>query len=124
MPAFSEQGLNAQLVHDRTLYPYVGVSDDPTAFDATQTRLDPTGTANNLILPATVENIDNVTDQYTINVTSANFGNKEIFTIGLQTGPAATDNASRSVRTLSIGVQPDGDDFTVGIKLTKSDQTT
>lgn len=123
MPAIHDQGLNKVLVHLRTLLSHVGVSTDNTAFAAGQTRLNPSAAGTNLILAATNSNVDNDTDDYTINVTSANFGGNTIFTIGAQDGGLATDNISRSVRTNGIGVEPAGDDFTVGIRLSDSDQS-
>lgn len=123
MAAILTQGLNALLVHLRTEITHVGVSDDTTAFSAAQTRLDPTGTANNLIAAATNSNVDNDTDDYTINVTSANYGGNTIYTIGAMSGSAATDAISRSVRTNGIGVDASGDDFTVGVRFSVSDQS-
>lgn len=123
MPAIHSQGLNKLLTHMRTLITHIGVSDDQTPYSSNQTRLDPTETANNLILPTSHQNVDNVTDDYTINVTSANFGGNTIYTIGAQSGPAATDNISRSVRNNGIGIEPSGDDFNIGVRFIQSDQT-
>lgn len=123
MAAIHQQGRTAAKEHLRTLITHVGVSDDQTAFGDGQTRLDPTGTANNLILAATNTSVDGNVDDYTINVTSANFGGNFIYTIGAQEGSDATDNLSRSVRTNAIGVETAGDDFTVGVRLTVSDQS-
>lgn len=122
MPAIHNQGLNKVLVHLRTLISHVGVSTDNTAFAVGQTDLSP-GAGTDLILAASNANVDNDTDDYTINVTSANFGGNTIFTIGAMDGGASTNNISRSVRTNGIGVEPSGDDFTVGVRISVSDQT-
>jgi hypothetical protein len=123
MAAIHDQGLNSILVHLRTLFTHVGVSTDNTAFSTSQTRLDPGAAGTNLISAASNSNVDNDTDDYTINVTSANFGGNNIYTIGLQDGATATDNVSRSVRTNPIGVESSGDDFTVGVRVSVSDQS-
>lgn len=123
MAAIHSQGINKILVALRSLFTHVGVSTDDTAYSVGQTRLDPTASGTNLILAATQENVDNATDDYTINVTSANFGGNVIMTIGLQDGATATDNISRSVRQNGIGVDPSGDNFSVGVRVKSTDQT-
>lgn len=122
MAAIHSQGLNKILVHLRTLVSHVGVSTDSTAFGVGNTDLSP-GAGTDLILSATNSNVDNDTDDYTINVTSANFGGNTIFTIGAMDGATSGDNISRSVRTNGIGVESSGDDFTVGVRLSVSDQS-
>lgn len=122
MPAIHSQGRNKVLVHLRSLITHVGVSTDNTAFADGQTELDPTP-GTNLILAASNTNVDADTDDYTINVTSGNFGGNTIFTIGAMDGATRTDNISRSVRTNGIGVESSGDDFTVGVRISVSDQS-
>lgn len=122
MPAIHNQGLNKVLVHLRTLITHVGVSTDSTAFSVGDTDLSP-GAGTDLILSATNSNVDNDTDDYTINVTSANFGGNTIFTIGAMDGATSADNISRSVRTNGIGVEASGDDFTVGVRFSVADNS-
>lgn len=104
---------------------YVGVSTDSTAFSASQTRLDPTGTATNLIKSSTSENVDfqTVDEKITINGDSE-FTNSAIMTIGALKGSAATDCITRSVRGtgLGIGVQA-GDQFTIGVRFKVEDNS-
>ncbi len=122
MAAIHNEGLNKILVHLRTLVTHVGVSTDSTAFGTGDTDLSP-GAGTDLILSATNANVDNDTDDYTISVTSANFGGNTIFTIGAMDGATSTDSVSRSVRTNGIGVEAAGDSFTVGVRLSVSDQS-
>ena len=122
MAAIHDQGLNKILVHLRTLISHVGVTTDNTAFSTGDTDLSP-GAGTDLILSATNTNVDNDTDDYTVNVTSANFGGNTINTIGAMDGATSADNISRSVRTNGIGVESAGDDFTVGVRLSVSDQS-
>lgn len=122
MAALHNEGLNKILVHMRTLITHVGVSTDSTAFSTGDTDLSP-GAGTDLILSATNANVDNDTDDYTISVTSANFGGNTIFTIGAMDGATSTDSISRSVRTNGIGVESAGDSFTVGVRLSVSDQS-
>jgi hypothetical protein len=123
MPAIHSQGVNKILVNARSLLTHVGVSTDNTAYNINQTQLDPSAVGTNLIAAATQANVDNATDDYTINVTSANFGGNSIFTIGAQSGSAATDSISRSVRTNSIGVDAAGDNFNIGVRVVVTDQS-
>lgn len=123
MPAIHSQGINKILVRLRGLLTHVGVSTDSTAYAIGQTRLDPTATGTNLIAAATQTNVNNSTDDYTINVTSANFGGNNIRTIGAMDGASATNNISRSVRANGIGVEPAGDNFTIGVRAVVTDQS-
>lgn len=123
MPAIHSQGINKILVKLRTLVTHIGVSTDSTAYSVGQTRLDPSAAGTNLIAAATQVNVNNSTDDYTISVTSANFGNNTIRTIGAMDGAAATNNISRSVRANGIGVEPAGDSFTIGVRLSVTDQS-
>lgn len=123
MPAIHSQGINKILVRLRGLLTHVGVSTDSTAYAIGQTRIDPTAAGVNLIAAATQVNVNNSTDDYTINVTSANFGGNTIRTIGAMDGPAATNNISRSVRTNGIGVEAAGDNFNIGVRAVVTDQS-
>lgn len=123
MPAIHSQGINKILVRLRGLLTHVGVSTDSTAYAIGQTRLDPTAVGVNLIAAATQVNVDNATDDYTINVTSANYGGNIIRTIGAMDGAVATNNISRSVRTNGIGVEAAGDDFNIGVRVVVTDQS-
>jgi hypothetical protein len=124
MAAITDPGLNKALVHMRTLLTNVGVSTDQTAFSSSDTDLSPNAGSTDLISAATVTNVTNNIDDYTISVTSANFGGNTIFTIGAMDGSASSDNVSRSVRTNGIGIETSGDAFTIGFRLTVSDQST
>jgi hypothetical protein len=123
MAAIHTQGINKILVALRSLVSHVGVTTDNTSYSVGQTRLDPSGVGTNLIAAATQADVNNSTDDYTINVTSANFGGNVINTIGAMSGSAATDSISRSVRTNGIGVDAAGDDFTIGVRLAVTDQS-
>lgn len=123
MAAIHNQGLNKILVQLRTLVSHVGVSTNNTAYSTADTRLNPGATGTNQITAATNTNVDNDTDDYTISVTSGTFGGNNIYTIGAMDGATATDNVSRSVRTNPIGVEAAGDSFTVGVRLSVSDQS-
>jgi hypothetical protein len=123
MPAIHSQGINKILVRLRGLLTHVGVSTDSTAYAIGQTRLDPSATGVNLIASATQANVDNATDDYTITVTSANYGGNTIRTIGAMDGAAATNNISRSVRTNGIGVESAGDVFNIGVRAVVTDQS-
>jgi hypothetical protein len=101
----------------------VGVSTDQTPFGVGDTDLSPNAGATDLIASANVTNVSNAVDDYTISVTSANFGGNTIFTIGAMDGATSTDSVSRSVRTNGIGVESAGDNFTIGFRLTVSDQS-
>jgi hypothetical protein len=123
MAAITNQGLNKALIHMRTLLTSVGVSTDQTAFSASDTDLSPNAGSSDLIQTATVLNVSNAVDDYTMAVNSANFGNQTIFTIGAMDGTTSADNVSRSVRTNGIGVEAAGDSFIIGFRLTVSDQS-
>lgn len=123
MPGIHQQGRTKIRDHLRTLYSHVGVSTNNTAFGDGDTQLNPGGTGTNLILAASQAVFDANSDDYTINVTSGNFGGNTIFTIGAMDGGAATNNISRLVRTNGIGVESAGDDFTVGFRSIVSDET-
>jgi basic membrane lipoprotein Med (substrate-binding protein (PBP1-ABC) superfamily) len=123
MAAITNQGLNKSLIHMRTLLTNVGVSTDQTAFSASDTDLSPNAGATDLIATASVTNVSNAVDDYTIAVNSGNFGGNTIYTIGAMNGSASSDNVSRSVRTNGIGVESVGDSFTIGFRLTVSDQS-
>jgi hypothetical protein len=123
MAAITNQGLNKSLIHMRTLLTRVGVSTDQTAFSVNDTDLSPNAGSSDLIQTATVLNVSNAVDDYTMAVNSANFGNQTIFTIGAMDGTTSADNVSRSVRTNGIGVEASGDSFIIGFRLTVSDQS-
>jgi hypothetical protein len=123
MAAITNQGLNKSLIHMRTLLTSVGVSTDQTAFNVNDTDLSPNAGSTDLIQTATVLNVSNAVDDYTMAVNSANFGNQTIFTIGAMDGTTSADNVSRSVRTNGIGVEAAGDSFIIGFRLTVSDQS-
>jgi hypothetical protein len=123
MAAIHNEGLNKALIHMRTLLTNVGVSTDQTPFGVGDTDLSPNAGATDLIASANVTNVSNAVDDYTISVTSANFGGNTIFTIGAMDGATSTDSVSRSVRTNGIGVESAGDNFTIGFRLTVSDQS-
>jgi hypothetical protein len=123
MAAITNQGLNKSLIHMRTLLTSVGVSTDQTAFSVNDTDLSPNAGSSDLIQTATVLNVSNAVDDYTMAVNSANFGNQTIFTIGAMDGTTSADNVSRSVRTNGIGVEASGDSFIIGFRLTVSDQS-
>lgn len=102
---------------------HVGVSTDSTAFAASQTRLDPTGSATNLIKSATKTDVDATTFDATITIDgTTEFTGQTIRTVGALTGSAATAAITRTVRSLGIGVQA-GDTFTIGVRFSAEDNT-
>lgn len=122
MAAIHQQGRTDIKEFLRSLITHVGVSTDQTAFSDGDTDLSPGG-GTDLILAATQTTVDANTDDYTINVTSGNYGGNTIYTIGAQKGATSAENLSRSVRTNGIGVEASGDDFTVGVRFSASDQS-
>lgn len=102
---------------------HVGVATDTTAFNDSQTVLDPAngGAANFLIKAATATDADagsppDIQTDFTISINGdTEMTNKNISTLGLQKGSARTDNISRTVRSNPIGVQA-GDLYTIGVR--------
>lgn len=104
---------------------HVGVATDQTAFSATQTELDPAnaGAGERLIKAATKVDVDFQTEDYTITIDGdSEFTGLQIWTIGILDGATRADVMTRTVRSLSIGVQA-GDTFTVGVRLTHEDNS-
>lgn len=113
--------LNSGLANIRivlqNLTTFVGISNDTTAFNATQTLLNPTGGAY-LIRTGTVSSVDFQTYDSQMTITGNNdFTNTGIFTIGSLFSSGSGNCLSRSVRGagLQIGVQS-GDVFTIGVR--------
>lgn len=107
----------------KTLVTHVGVSTDSTAFAASQTRLDPTGTATNLIKTSTETDVDGDTFDATMSIDgTTEFTGSTIRTIGLLKGSAATDAICRIVRSVGIGVES-GDSYTIGVRVKVEDNS-
>tara|TARA_R110000850_G_scaffold91270_2_gene193828 strand:+ start:2060 stop:2434 length:375 start_codon:yes stop_codon:yes gene_type:complete len=123
MAAITNSGLNKSLIHMRTLLTHVGISTDQSVFNVNDTDLSPNVGATDLIQTATVLNVSNAVDDYTMAVNSANFGGNTIYTIGAMNNSTSADNVSRSVRTNGLGVEAAGDEFIIGFRLTVSDQS-
>src|SRR5579885_2774491 len=115
--ALLNQGKTAIRDQLKTIFTKVSVSDDSTAFDPTQTAVNPAGgTTTVLTKNATYTDqtsIDNFTTDYTITLDASvdtSFVGKYINTIALS---SATQVLARIVRSLGIGFQT-GDVYTVG----------
>lgn len=141
MAALLNQGKTAIRDSLKTLVSHVTVSDDNTAFAATQTGINPnaTGTSTH-VEAATDTDVDDNTFDSTIVITGASeFTDKQIWAIGVAKGLAVrsatgsggthtgggtvgTDTLSRKVRTLSIGVQ-NGDTMTIGVRTQVQDNS-
>lgn len=123
--AILNQGKTAIRDSLKTLVTYVGLSTDSTAFSATQTALNPSGSGTNLIKAATNTNSGSNNDQFDATITvngTTEFTGLVINTISIQNGSAAANALSRSVRTAGIGVQA-GDSFTIGIRVLVQDNS-
>ena len=123
--ALLNQGKTAIRDSLKTLISNVGVSTDATAFAATQTTLNPSGTGTNLIKAATKTDVDTFTFDATITIDgTTEFTGLSIMTIGALNGALATNALSRSVRGagLGIGVQA-GDSFTIGVRAQVQDNS-
>ena len=122
MAAFLQQGTTAIRDAVADVFTHVGVTDDDTAFNATQTALNPSG-GDVFIAAATKTDVDFATKDYAIQVTSADFGGRFINAIGIMTGNTASDAASRAVRELGIGVESANDTFNLAVRLEHQDIT-
>lgn len=125
MPAILDNGLTAVRDALKTKITHVGVATDQTAFSSSQTVLDPAngGASNYLIKASTEADVTSVSFDASMTINGdSEFTNKTIWTIGVLDGSARTDAMSRTVRTQGIGVQA-GDVFTVGVRITVSDET-
>lgn len=139
MPALLNQGKTAIRDSLSALVTHVAVSDDPTAFSATHTGINPDGTKSTHVEAATDTNVDISTFDASITITGATeFTDKDIFAIGVAKGLGVrqatgtgthtgggivgTDLISRSVRIRSIGVQS-GDTYTLTVRVAVQDNS-
>lgn len=124
MPAILQQGRTAIRDQMKTLVTHIGLSDDQTAFSDGQTDLSPGGgSPEELIKTSSESNVDGDTFDAQISVDGdSEFTNATIWTISLMNGATTADVLSRTVRTQGIGVQA-GDSFTIGVRVTVSDET-
>lgn len=123
--AILNQGKTAIRDSLKTLVTHVGVSTNSTAFNATQTELNPGGTGTNLIKASTDTNTGANNDQFDATISidgTTEFTGLTINTIGILDGATATDAISRSVRSAGIGVQA-GDSFTIGVRVLVQDNS-
>ena len=142
MPAaLLTQGVSAIRDSLSTLITHVTFSDATAAFGAGHTGINATDTNKSVLVKAAT---DTVIDAATIDslVTidgTTEFTGKQIFSIGVSKGlgvlqtalgtgtgygspTIGSDTLSRTVRSLSIGVQS-GDSYTLGIRSTVTDQS-
>jgi hypothetical protein len=121
--AILNQGKTAIRDALKTLITHVGITTDGTAFAATQTALNPSGSGTNLIKAATKTDVDaNTFDaQMSIDGTTE-FTNQTINCISIQNSSAASNALTRVVRTAGIGVQS-GDAFTIGVRVQVQDNS-
>jgi hypothetical protein len=123
VPAILNVGKTAIRDVVKGLVTHVGLASDTTAFDATQTRLNPSSGGTVLIKASTETNVDAATFDAAISINGdTEFTNASIGTIGLMSGSAATNALTRSVRSQPIGVQT-GDVFDVGVRCVIEDNT-
>jgi hypothetical protein len=125
MPAYLNQGLTDLRDAVKAKVTHVGVSTDTTAFNATQTAIDPAnvGSTNNLIKSATKTDVDFQTFDATMTISGdTEFTNKAIGTIASLKGSTRTDAMNRIVRSQTIGVQA-GDTFTIGVRHKQEDNS-
>lgn len=124
MPAaILNQGRTAIRDSLKTLITHVGVSTDSTAFAATQTALNPSGSGTNLIKTSTETDVDLSTFDATMTIDgTTEFTGLVINTIGVLSGSAASNALTRSVRSVGIGVQA-GDTFTIGLRVAVADNS-
>lgn len=139
--AILDQGKTAIRDALETLITHVVVSDDNTAFTASDTGINPnaTGTSTH-VEAATDTNVDGATFDSTIVITGATeFTDKYIYAIGVSKGlgvrsatgsggthtgggTVGTDTLTRSVRTLGIGVEST-DTMTIGVRTQVQDNS-
>ncbi len=122
MPAaILDQGRTAIRDSLKTLVTHIGLSTDSTAFNATQTALDPTGSGTNLIKASTEVDVSASSFDATISVNgTTELTGQTIRTIAAMNGSARTNALTRSVRGAGIGVEA-GDVFTIGLRFAISD---
>ena len=105
----------------KTLITHIGLSTDSTAFSASQTALDPSGSGTNLIKASTETDVSASSFDATITVNgTTELTGSTIRTIGAMNGSARTNVLTRSVRGAGIGVES-GDMFTIGLRVSVSD---
>lgn len=119
--AILNQGKTAIRDSLKTLVTHVGLSTDATAFAATQTALNPSGSGTNIIKAATKTDVAFDTADATITVTSAD-GTGNFATVSVQNGSAASNALTRSVRASTIGIQA-GDTYTVAVRFAVQDNS-
>lgn len=142
MPAaILNQGKTAIRDALKTLVTHVAVSDDNAAFAAAATGVNPSAAATSTHVEAAADtDVDANTFDATITIDgTTEFTGKSIFAIGVAKGLGVraatgaggvhtgggivgTDQITRSVRTLGIGVQA-GDVFTIGVRLQVQDNS-
>lgn len=106
----------------KTLITHGAVTTDGTAFNLTQTTVNPGG-GTNLIKAATNTDVDNNTFDSQISIDgTTEFTGLSIATICALNGAAATNALTRVVRTGTIGVQS-GDLFTIGSRVQVQDNS-
>ena len=96
------------------LFTHVHLSVDASAFDDGQPVANPGGGAF-YAAGATVTDVDADTRRYAVTVTSEQFGDVDIATLGLGSGAANTDNLSRILRTRTIGIEATNDQAVIAI---------
>lgn len=130
MGAILDQGKTAIRDALKTLVTHVGVAVDSTAFNGTQTVIDPAGdvSADRLIKASSEANVDASTFDATITIDgTTELTNKSIHTISLMNGSVRTAALTRTVRQavgpdLGIGVIA-GDSHTVGVRCQTQDNS-
>ncbi len=119
--AILNQGKQAIRDALKTLVTHVGLSTDATAFVATQTAINPSGSGTNIIKAATDTDVAFDTADSTITVTSAD-GTGNFATISVLNGSGASAALTRFVRSATIGIQA-GDTYTIAVRYQVTDAT-
>ena len=117
--AILDQGKTAIRDALKSLVTHGGISTNSTAFNVSQTELNPGGTGTNIIKAATKTDVDASTFDASITVTSAD-GTGLFRTVSILDGSGVGDALSRSVRTNGLGVDA-GDSYVVTVRVAVSD---
>lgn len=120
MAAYHQKGRTAIRDFLEGLFTHVGLAEDTTAFNDSQTVLNPGG-GTSYIAAATASNVDADTNDYAITVTSAQYGDVDVATVGLNNGSAVDDTISRQVRSRTIGIEAANDQLTIAVRVQTQD---
>lgn len=124
MPIYFDASVTDIRDYVRDKITHLGVSDDATAFDPTQSAIDPTGSGTNLIkaVSSTV-NLDGERFEHEITIDgTSEFTGETINTISGLDGALRTDAYTRQVVSITTPVQS-GVTYTIGVRVRVRDIT-